>query len=154
TALSASADEVPGDQVNLHRLLPFRQVTANSWQDAYPPEDCLDPRNDSGWSPRLEHEGPVHLTATLAQPLNVAKTPFATVQVNFGHGRSLVAARFEILALTGGDDGSPLPTDVIDIVQKQTEHRTSDEQQRLRAYFAKHAEPTRRLRTDLANLEE
>src|SRR5207247_9142298 len=66
-------------------------------------------------------ERPVHLTAILAQPLNVAETPFATVQVNFGHGRSLVAARFEILALTGNDDGSPLPTDVIELIEKKTE---------------------------------
>src|SRR5207237_269445 len=75
TALSVSSDEVPGDQVNLHRLLPVRQVTANSWQDAYPPENCLDPRNENGWSPELTHEGSVHLTATLAQPLDVATTP-------------------------------------------------------------------------------
>jgi mono/diheme cytochrome c family protein len=154
TALSASADEVPGDQVNLHRLLPIRQVTANSWQDAYPPTDCLDPRNESGWSPRLDDDGPVHITATLAKPLNTAETPFATVQVNFGHGRSLVAARFEILAMTGNDDGSPLPNDVINILQKKSDERASDEKEQLKAYFAQHAEATRRLRTDIANLQE
>src|SRR5207247_3537749 len=152
TALSASADEVPGDQVNLHRLLPFRRVTANSWQNAYPPQDCLDPRNESGWSPRLEQEGPMHLTTTFTQPLNVAETPFATVQVNFGHGRSLVAARFEVLALTGIDDGSTLPNDVIGIVQKKADQRSPDEQQQLRDYFAQHGEATRRTRTDIANL--
>src|SRR5262245_34365234 len=154
TAFSASADEVPGDQVNLHRLLPIRQVTANSWQEAYPPEDCLDPRNESGWSPRLDHEGPVHITATLARPLNTAETPFATVQVNFGHGRSLVAARFEVLALTGTDDGSPLADNIIGLIEKSAEERSADDQQRLQTYFALHAEATRRLRTDIANLKE
>jgi hypothetical protein len=154
TALSASADEVPGDQVNLHRLLPIRQVTANSWQDAYPPADCLDPRNESGWSPRLDHEGPVHITATLAKPLNAAETPYATVQVNFGHGRSLVAARFEILAMTGADDGSPLEGHIISIIQKPAGERTNDEQHHLQNWFAQHSDATRRLRTDIANLEE
>jgi hypothetical protein len=154
TALSASADEVPGDQVNLHRLLPVSRVTANSWQETYPPEDCLDPRNENGWAPRLEQDGSVHLTATFVHPLNVAETPFPTVQVNFGHGRSLVAARFEIFAITGNDDGSPLPDEVIAIIQKQLPERTSDEQQRLEDHFAKHSQATSRLRTDIANLEE
>jgi mono/diheme cytochrome c family protein len=154
TALSASTDKVPGDQVNLHRLLEIRRVTANSWQDEYPPENCLEPRNDNGWSPKLDHEGLVHITATLAEPLSAAETPFATIQVNFGHGRSLVAARFEILAFTGNDDGSPLPGDVIEVIQKQPSERTAAEQDRMRRYFAQHAEETRRLRTDIANLDE
>jgi Protein of unknown function (DUF1553)/Protein of unknown function (DUF1549)/Planctomycete cytochrome C len=153
TAFSASVDAVPGDQVNLHRLLPV-QVTANSWQDEYPAENCLDPRNENGWSPALEHEGSVHLTATFDQPLNVGKTPYATVQLNFGHGRSLVAAKFEILALTGTDDGSLLPPAVIAAVTEHAEQRSADEQQRLRDHFAQHAYATRRLRIEIANLEE
>jgi hypothetical protein len=153
TSFSASADAVPGDQVNLHRLLPVRQITANSWQQPYPPENCLDPRNENGWSPELTHEGPVHLTVTLDQPLN-ADTPFATVQLNFGHGRSLVAARMEILTLTGNDDGSRLPADVIAILQTSADERTTEQRNRLQTHFAEHAEATRRLRTDIANLEE
>ncbi|MBW8883798.1 MAG: DUF1553 domain-containing protein, partial [Planctomycetia bacterium] len=154
TALSASADEVPGDQVNLNELLTIRRVTANSWQDAYPPENCLDPRNDNGWSPDVASDGSVCLTATFYQPIDATKKPFATVQLNFGHGRSLVAARFEILALTGTDDGSPLPHDIINLAQKNSDERTSEEQERLKTYFAEHAEATRRLRTDIANLKE
>jgi hypothetical protein len=154
TALSASTDEVPGDQVNLNALLPIRRVTANSWQDDYRPENCLDPRNENGWSPEVSHEGDVYLTATFAAPIDAAKTPYTSVQVNFGNGRSQVAARFEIVALTGADDGSSLAADMITLVEKAAVERTADESQRLNAYFAQHAEATRRLRTDIANLEE
>lgn len=153
TALTASADEVPGDQVNLNQLLDIRRVTATSWQDDYPVESCLDPRNENGWSPELEQEGSVHLTATFEKPLNAAETPYATVQLNFGHGRSLVAAKFEIQAMTGVDDGSLLPAEVIAIIVKKVSERTADEQARLQDYYVDHAEATKRLRIDIANLE-
>jgi hypothetical protein len=154
TALSASADSVPGDQVNLYRLLAIRQVTANSWQANYPPADVLDMRNQNGWSPELSHEGPVHLTVTLAEPLSSADTPFATVQLNFGNGKSQVAGEFEILALTGHDDGSPLPQDVIDIVTTKSPERSPEQRQKLREYFATYADATRATRIAVANLEE
>ncbi|HEY2416161.1 MAG TPA: PSD1 and planctomycete cytochrome C domain-containing protein [Pirellulaceae bacterium] len=154
TAFSASADEVPGDQVNLNELLPVRRVTANSWQDAYPPEKCLDPRNDNGWSPAADQDGNVHLTATFDQPIDATKTPYATVQVNFGNGHSQVAARFEMFAVTGNDDGSPLPEAIIAIVEKKNSERAAEENERLSEYYSKHAEPTKRLRTNIANLEE
>src|SRR5206468_6073500 len=136
------------------RLRAIRRVTATSWQDDYPVENCLDPRNENGWSPQFEQEGPVHLTATFAEPLNTAETPYATVQLNFGHGRSLVAAKFEIQAMTGLDDDSPLPADVIAILDKEASKQSGDEQARLQEYYVHHAENTKRLRIDIANLEE
>lgn len=154
TALSASADAVPGDQVNLHRLLRFNRVTANTWQDQYPVENCLDPRNETGWSPKVEHEGPVHITATLAEPINVSENPFATVQLNFGNGRSQVAARFEIQAMTGTDSDSPLPSSVIAILEKPTSDRTTAEKDQLRDHYIHHSAATKPLRIDIANLEE
>ncbi len=154
TAFSASADEVPGDQVNLNELLPVRRVTANSWQEAYPPENCLDPRNENGWSPVVDFDGSVHLTATFDRPIDATKTPFATVQVNFGHGRSLVAARFEMFALLGNDDGSSLPEAIIALVEKKSSDRSTEENDQLNAYFSAHADATKRLRTSIANLEE
>jgi hypothetical protein len=154
TAFSASADEVPGDQVNLNELLPVRRVTANSWQDAHPPENCLDPRNDNGWSPAVDFEGNVHLTATFKLPIDASKTPYATVQVNFGNGRSQVAARFEMFAVSGNDDGSPLPEAIIAIVEQKSGERSAEDNSRLSEYYAQHADATKRLRTSLANLEE
>ena len=51
TSFSASAEPVPGDQVNLNRLLDVARVTADSWRPDYRPEDVLDTRNENGWSP-------------------------------------------------------------------------------------------------------
>lgn len=37
TAIAATADVVPSDQINLHRLQSLAHVTANSWQADHPP---------------------------------------------------------------------------------------------------------------------
>jgi hypothetical protein len=153
TSFSASAESVAGDQINLNLLLDVPRVTASSWRDEHPPENVLDTPL-SGWSPRLDAQGPVHITATFAQPLDAATTPYLTAQVNFGRGGSLVARRFEFFAVTGEDDGSDLPDDVIAIIERPAGERSADEQARLRAYFAAHAPATQRLRVELANLEE
>jgi hypothetical protein len=191
TSFSASSDPVPGDQVNLNRLLGVAKVTADSWLPGYRPEGALDTRNHNGWSPDAATDGPAHLTVTFDEPVDTSVTPFMTVQVNFGRGNKLVAARFEVLAMTGADDGSPLPREIIDILQDTSSsaapgfaggsgatgpasapagatagssssrpsgetlaRRTPEQQQQLRAYFAEHADATKRDQTALANLEE
>ncbi len=154
TSISASADAVPGDQINLYRLLGVRGVTANSWQEAFPPVDCLDMRNDNGWSPDVSHDGPVHLTLTFNEPFSTTDLPYLTVQLNFGHGKSLVAAQFEILALTGHDDDSALPAEIVTALQTPAKERTSPQSHALREYFAAHSEATAATRTAIANLEE
>ncbi|HEX6961736.1 MAG TPA: DUF1549 domain-containing protein, partial [Lacipirellula sp.] len=153
TSFSASAESVPGDQVNLNLLRDARRVTADTWREEYRPEGVLD-TGTSGWSPELSHDGPVHITVTFAEPIDPAKTPFLTTQVNFGIHAPLVAARFEFLALTGEDDGSELPADLIPLVEKPADQRSADEQRRVERYFAAHSEATKRLRIELANLEE
>jgi len=145
---------VPGDQVNLPRLLPIAQVTAKSWEEPHLPKNCLDPRNDSGWSPDLADEGAVHLTVTFAEPLSSQELPYLTVQLNFGSGQNLVAAKMELLAVTGHDDGSPLPTALVAILQKPTEQRTAEEGQALRSYFSQRAEVMEPVRVQIANLTE
>lgn len=153
TSFSASAESVPGDQVNLNLLRDLNRVTANSWRDDYRPEGVLD-TGVSGWSPQLDHAGPVHVTITFAEPIDAAQTPFLTAQVNFGVNAPLTASRFEFLAVTGEDDGSDLPADVITIVEKPMKDRTRAERSTLRKYFSQHADETERLRVELANLEE
>ncbi len=154
TAFAASAESVPGDQVNLNLLRDVALVTADSWLPNYRPENVLDTRNENGWSPNATTDGPTHITVTFDQPIDSANAPYVTAQLNFGHGNSLVAARFEILAVTGADDGSPLPADIIAIVQKPIPERTNGEQNKLRAYYSGHADDTKRARIALANLEE
>ncbi len=154
TSFSASAESVPGDQVNLNLLKDITQVTADSWLPNYRPEDVLDTRNENGWSPDNTSDGPTHITVTFDEPIDSATTPYVTVQLNFGHGNSLVAARFEILAATGVDDGSPLPANIIAIIGKPIPDRTQEEQNKVRAYYSAHSDDTKRQRTTLANLEE
>ncbi|HEY3392564.1 MAG TPA: PSD1 and planctomycete cytochrome C domain-containing protein [Lacipirellulaceae bacterium] len=169
TSFSASAEPVPGDQVNLHKLHDVRYVTASTWLDNYRPENVLDTRNENGWSPDPASKAAEHITVTFAEPVDPAEAPFMTVQLNYGHGRNLIAVRFEILAMTGSDDGSSLPPEIIEIIQNTLSGSSSNETQaagstsasrspeqteKLRAYFAAHADETRRDRIALANLEE
>jgi hypothetical protein len=169
TSFSASAESVPGDQVNLNILRDVSRVTASTWLEDYPPENVLDTRNENGWSPD-RNKNP-HITITFKEPIDSRATPFMTVQINFGHGNNLIAARFEILAMTGVDDGSTLPQEIIDIIQPPTEpagstelsvskspvapdERTPAQQQKLRAYYSTHSPDTKPDRIALANLEE
>jgi hypothetical protein len=110
TAVAVTAGKTPGDQVNLHALLPIHGTTADSWLPKYPPADCLDPRNDTGWSPNPDTDRPVHITLNPIEPIDAARTPYLTVQLNFGHGRGLIPQRIDLYVVTGNDDGSDLST--------------------------------------------
>ena len=77
---------------------------------------------------------------TFAEPIDAQQTPFVAAQVNFGHDSRLVAARFEIFAITGDDDGSPLPESIIATLKTPAAERTAaDAATQLRAYFSAHA---------------
>jgi hypothetical protein len=154
TSFSISAESVPGDQVNLNRLSRFDRVTANSWDVDYRPENALDTRNENGWSPDRTQGGSVHITFTLAEPIDALATPFVAAQANFGHQHKLVASRFELFAFTGRDDGSPLPPPIIAALATPRAERTAEQQTQLEEYFSAHAPATKRLRTSLANHEE
>lgn len=154
TALSVSVGEVPADQVDLFRLLDVQRVTANNWQPEHRPENCLDMRNENGWSPEIQHEGPVHLTATFASPIDSKATPYITMQLNFGAGDNLIAAKMEIFAMTGRDDGTDLTPEIVAILQTPAEQRSEEQTASLRDYFVKHSPHLRRLRIDLANAQE
>ena len=114
----------------------------------------LDPRNESGWSPDLTSTGAVHLTATFAEPLRAAATPFLTVQLNFGNGNSLVPGLFEVLVLTGTDDGTDLPAAVVAALQTPRADRSPEMNAALWQNCAAHGAEFARHRTELANLEE
>ena len=154
TAFSASAGTVPADQVDLFKLQPVARVTASTWQPERRPEGCLDMRNDSGWSPPLEQQGPVHLTVTFAKPLDARATPHLTTQLNFGAGSNLIAARIEILALTGEDDDSDLEPAVVQALTRPAAERDAAAQALLREAFARLAPQAAPLRIELANLQE
>ena len=154
TAVALSADSVPGDQVNLHKLEKITRVTASAWEPLNPAAGVLDPRNDSGWSPLLSTEGPVHLTATLARPIDPAAAPHLTVQLNFGAGRVMIPGLIEICALTGHDDGTDLPAEIVAALQTKPAARTPAQAAALWSHCAAHSDELARARTDLANLRD
>lgn len=154
TAIASTASTIPNDQINLHHLEPIARVTASSWEEKYPPAGCLDPRNDSGWSPDFSADGPVHLTVTFQEPLDAQQTPFLTTQLNFGHGGSLVPQYFELFVITGHDDDSDLPQEIIAIIQTPSSERTAEQRAELWRYCAAHSDEMKSVHIDLANLQE
>ena len=154
TAIAATAGAIANEQINLHKLERISHTTASSWDAKYPPAGCLDPRNESGWSPDLKANGPVRLTATFAQPLSTASTPFLTTQLVFGHGKSLVPGHFELFVITGNDDDSDLPPEIISTLETPEPQRSAAQRQALWIYCAVHGEEMQRTRVNLANLEE
>ena len=154
TALAATADKIPGDQVNLFKMLPISRVTANSWEHGREPAGCLDPLNDSGWSPSLDTEGAVHLTATFSEPISASATPFLTVQLNFGNGKNLVAELIELQVIAGIDDGTDLPSEILEVVEIPNANRTAEQTSILWSYCAKHAAELAAKRIELSNLQE
>ncbi len=154
TAVALSVDAVPGDQINLHKLEKIARVTASSWEPENPAAGCLDPRNDSGWSPDLAAAGPVHLTATLARPINPAATPHLNVQLNFGAGKVMIPGLIEVCAITGIDDGTDLPAEIVAALQTESAARTPAQIAALWRECAAHAEELARARVDLANLRD
>ncbi|MBL9186558.1 MAG: DUF1553 domain-containing protein [Opitutaceae bacterium] len=154
TAVALSADAVPGDQVNLHKLEKIARVTASSWEPANPPAGCLDPRNDSGWSPDLATEGPVHLTATLARPIDPTVAPYLTVQLNFGAGKVMIPGLIEVCALTGTDDGTDLPAEIVAALGVPAAQRTPAITDALWRHCAAQGEELARDRIALANLRD
>ncbi|MEY4938690.1 MAG: hypothetical protein RIQ93_425 [Verrucomicrobiota bacterium] len=154
TAIAATAGSIPGPQVDLHKLLSFKRVTASSWTPANPPVGCLDPRPDDGWSPDLAATGPVHLTATFNTPVRAGATPFLTVQLNFSSGKNLVPGLIEVLAVTGNDDGTDLPAEILGAIETPSPQRTADQRAKLWDYCAKHTPELEAKRVALANLQE
>ncbi len=154
TGLSASAETLLADQVNIYKLLEFRAVTADSWLEPNRPEGVLNTRTDQGWEPDPAHDGPTHLTATFAQPLRVDETGYLNVQLIFGGTGDNNPARLQLQAMTGSDDGSPLPSEMIALVQMPSAERSPEQQAQVATYFAAHAPAMERIRVEIANLEE
>jgi len=167
TSVTVSAGSVPGDQVNLYRLAELAGATANSWIEpalADAPMDrvgdgraegVLETRGDTAWIPDLATDGPVHLTVHFKEPLDPAVAKHFTVQVNFGRYGDIVAKRMEFFLVTGNNDGTNLPADLVDgLVNPAPGVRDAALDARFRAYFARYAPETRALRTALTNARE
>src|SRR5262249_25013254 len=140
--------------VNLYKLQEIARVTASSWDAQHPPDGCLDPRNHDGWSPDLGTSGPEQLTATFAVPIRTDATPFLTARLNFGFGKGLVPGLIELLVVTGTDDCTDLPPEIVAALEMPEEQRSAEVQARLWQHCAAHAPELEARRVALANLEE
>ena len=154
TAVCLTPGPLPSDQVNLHKLHPIARVTASSWDPQFPPAGVLDPRNETAWSPDPAATGPVHLTATFAQPFSARENPFVTVQVNFGWGRATLPGLLQVFFVTGTDDGTDLPADIVAALGEPDATRSAETTARLWAHCTQDAEEFRATHIALANLEE
>jgi hypothetical protein len=167
TSVTVSAGTVPGDQVNLYRIAELASATANSWvEPALPsarvdiagdgrPDGVLETRGDTAWIPDLATEGPVHLTVTFKEPLDPALATHFTVQVNFGRYGDIAAKRMEFFLVTGTDDGTNLPANLVDaLVNPAAGARDPLLNEAFRAHFARYAPEAFALRSELANARE
>ncbi len=154
TAVDVTADEIPGDQVNIHRLQKFRRITADAWTEDYPAKDVRAFNVLSqGWSPPAA-TGTHHLTLTFATPITAKDQPYLTTQIYFGNRMGGAPSEGELFAFTGHDDGTDLPEFVLRILTTKPAERTAEQQQSLWAYCAKHSDEMKGVRTDLANAQE
>ena len=154
TAIDASIGALPGDQVDLNKLETFARVTASSWEAEHPAVGCLDRRSDSGWSPDPATDGPVHLTATLAKPLDQGAGPYLNFQLGFGAGRALLPGLIQVAVVTGTDDGTDLPAAVVDALALAPATRPSEATATLWAQCAQQATELWRERIELKNARE
>ena len=154
TALSVSNGKLPSDQVDLYRILPFKQVTASSAHPDYPTHDIYDERNHNGWSPHPNNQTPQHLTVTFEKPFEATQAPYLTAMLVFGKGSHLIPGHFKIFAITGNDDGTNLPEHVQQYLAISPEQRTPTQSEAVRNYFLSASEETASLRTEIENLYE
>lgn len=96
----------------------------------------------------------MHLTATFAEPISSSATPFLTVQLNFGNGRNQIPELIEVQVISGTDDGTDLPSDVLEILAISKSERTAEQSASLWRYCAQHASELARDRIELVNLQD
>ncbi|HZN37940.1 MAG TPA: PSD1 and planctomycete cytochrome C domain-containing protein [Planctomycetota bacterium] len=154
TTISVSSGPVFSDQVDLNRILRIRRITASSWDRDGHPRGALSTDYSDGWMPDLSAEGPVHVTVTFDEPVSGEDARHFTVQLNFGRGGDFMAARTEFFAITGNDDGTDLPADVIALLGAEPSQRTDEQALRIKAHFAEFGESLARTRTALANARD
>ena len=154
TAIAGTADEIPGDQVNLHRLIAISRATASSWLPEAPPKDALHPLNETGWQPANDAKGPVHFTVTFEEPLDTRATPYFTVQLNFGRGDNLIPKKLRLEVLTGIDDGSDLTPETIAVLGTPAAQRNAEQQAALWSVCAAESPALERTRVALANARD
>jgi len=154
TGFSVTANQIPSDQVNLYQLAAIDSVSASCWEDDFPPRNSLDPRNPTGWSPRLSTAEAVRFSITLAEPISALETPYLTLQLNFGFGQTMIPGKFQIDVFTGVDDDIDLPAEIIEILNLAPDSRPPTQVEQLWQYCAETTAELWHERVELQNLQE
>lgn len=159
TSFSASATSVPSDQVDLYRMVSFREATASASHAEFPPAGTLDERDHDGWSPHPHNQQPQHITWQLNDPLDTTQTQYATAMLvwgggPFGGGANLLGGQYRLVAITGTDDGTNIPEAVQTILRVVENDRTPEQQEQVRAYHAQVAPELATIRYQIQNLRE
>jgi Protein of unknown function (DUF1553)/Protein of unknown function (DUF1549)/Planctomycete cytochrome C len=149
-----SVSTFPAENIDLNATLAIRRISASSSQAGHPPENIRNSDPLVGWVPATGSTTPQHITLTLSTPLIPGETPYLTTELLFNRGGGASPARFQILALTGYDDGSPHPADVTEILSADSSLRTEDQRKRLTEYFHSVGGEKALIRHQIRNLEE
>ena len=152
TAVLASANNQPAQQVDIHNQLAFSKATASSFVEGFSPQGVLDERNLHWWKPNDSFIRQ-HLTVTFDKPVNSDDDPFLSVMVFFGVSKSL-PHHWKIEAFTGNDTDSIFSPPVANAIATSMGERTQEQIEVLLAEFRRRSPTLKPLRIRMANLRE
>ncbi|NOZ38696.1 MAG: DUF1553 domain-containing protein [Planctomycetes bacterium] len=152
TSMSVSA--TVAEQVDLYEMIDIRSATATASHPDHPAVDCLTPTDTEGWSPGTGVTTPQSITFQFQRPIHASETPYLTVMLVWGGGRSLQGGKCRIFTLSGNDDQSNIPLEVREILEVSPDQRTPQQGERLRSYHVSVAPERANLRYQIANLKE
>lgn len=159
TSFAASGTSVPSDQVDLYAMLNVAKITASVSHPDYPPEDCLDPRDHTGWSPALNIQKQQHLTVTFDKPYETKDSSYLSVMLVWGdgkfkYGQRLFAGDYKIYGITGLDDGTNIPKAIREIMSVNQDKRTEKQIKTIQKYYSKIAPEFKNTHYQLENIKE
>ncbi|QDT92335.1 DUF1553 domain-containing protein [Gimesia algae] len=159
TSLAASGTAIHSDQLDLYSIFNIAKITASESHPDYPVQDCLDPRDHNGWSPAPHNQSQQHLTVTFDKPYETKDSKYITVMLVWGGGKfggrqALMAGDYQVLGISGVDDGSNLPPAIQTILAVDPEKRDAMQQSALKEYYSQIAPELENIRYQLVNLQE
>jgi hypothetical protein len=149
-----SVSSFPAANVDLNAALPIQRISASSFQPGHEPWQILNSDPLVGWAPTAGSATPQHITLTLAKPLVPGEMPYLTTELLFNRGGNASPARFQVVAVTGNDDGSPHPPDITAYLTGDPALLTDQQKQRITEYFHSVAHEKAPVRHQIRNLEE
>ncbi|WP_339730768.1 PSD1 and planctomycete cytochrome C domain-containing protein [uncultured Gimesia sp.] len=159
TSFATSGTAIHSDQLDLYAMFNIARITASNSHADYPVIDCLDPRDHNGWSPAPQNQKQQHLTVTFDKPYATKNSPYVTVMLVWGGGKfggrqALMAGDYQVLGISGVDDGTNIPDDIQKILAVDPTKRDAKQIAALKTYYSQIAPEFENLRYQLTNLKE